>query len=321
MADAAIIIVTHNSARFIGDCLSSLQSTEAHICVVDNGSTDDTRQIVRQYHHVRLLEASANMGYGEALNLGAAQTDYKYLILSNADVVYREDTVAKLVSFLKSDPEIGITAPQQISPSGGWQLSYGDTPGIWLGFKDAVGIGSALRWYRRLRWPKRVDRRPKQVGYLAGAVLALPREAFSHVHGFDENFHFYGEETDLCLRLRSAGWKVVFYPAAEVIHHGGGHSMKVDQSDKFYRLLTQSQVMLAKKHLPSWRARFYMWMEKLCFQRLALTLRLIRILSRARKNGQFAQRIWAMDVCTKLWAEQLARFSANDPETETLSIC
>jgi N-acetylglucosaminyl-diphospho-decaprenol L-rhamnosyltransferase len=321
MAEIAVVIVTHNSARFIAPCLSSLRSAAADLVVVDNGSTDNTRQIIRQYPHVRLIEATANLGYGKAINLGARQTDSKYLILSNADVIYREDTVAGLIAFLKSDPKIGITSPQQTSPSGDWQRSYEDVPGIWSGLKDALGIGSVFRWYRRLCWPRIVDRHAKEVGYLTGAVLALPREAFCQVHGFDESFHFYGEDADLCIRLRDASWKVMFCPSAEVIHHGGGHSTQVDRSDKFGRLLTSSQVTLARKYLSLWQASLYVWLKRIYFQRLALTFRLMRIFAPTSKNEQLSQKIWIMDTHTRLWAEQLGELRHKDSKTGSVSTC
>ena len=321
MKEIALIIVTHNSARFIAECLSSLRAVDAVVVVVDNGSADDTKQIVRQYPDVRLIEADANLGYGKALNLGATQTDAKYLVLSNADVIYRQDTVAALVSFLKSAPKIGVTAPQQISTNGDWQRSYEDVPGIWSGIKDVAGISSVFRWYRRLCWPRRVDHRAKEVGYLTGAVLAVRRDAFDEVGGFDEDFHFYGEDSDLCMRLRSAGWKVVFCPWAEVIHYGGGHSTQMDRSDRFARLLTYGQATLAKKHLPLWQAYLYAWTKRIYFQRLALTLRLVRIFAPTSKNAQFSQRICIMDTHTKLWAEQLGQLRAKGPEAGRMGAC
>jgi len=325
MAEVAIILVTHNSAGFIGPCLSSVVPSGADVVVVDNGSLDETREIIRQYPKVQLIETGTNFGYGKAINLGAAQAQsgHKYLILSNTDVVYREDTVSTMISFLESHPDIGITAPRQISPHGGWQRSYGDIPGMWTGVKDVLGISSAIRWYRRICWPRRVDSRPKEVGYVFGAVLALRREAYQQAKGFDEDFYFYGDESDLCIRLRKMGWKVVFCPFTEVIHYGGGDSTRLDQSDKFYRYLTKSHAMLAKKHLPLWQARAYVWLEKLYFQRLALGFRLVKRISRknTRKDASLDHRIWVMDVCTKLLAEQLSQLNASEPKAGSLGAC
>lgn len=305
--EVAVVLVTHNSSCFIGPCLDSLVPSGAEIIVVDNESTDETLSIIQRYPKVRLIPSGGNLGYGKAINLGAKQTQStrKYLILSNPDVIYREDSVATLVLFLKSRPEVGITAPRQVSPSEGWQRSYGDVPGIWAGMKEVSGISSALRWYRRLQWPKRVDDRPKEVGYVFGAVLALPRKAYFQANGFDEDFYFYGDESDLCIRLRSMGWKVVFCPFTEIVHYGGGDSTRVDQSDRFYRYLATSQTILAKKHLPLWKAYIYVWLQKLYFQRLALTLRIVKIFA---STEDISRRLEVANVHVRLWAEQLDQF-------------
>jgi N-acetylglucosaminyl-diphospho-decaprenol L-rhamnosyltransferase len=304
-AEVAVIIVTYNSDRFIRPCLASLAQSGADVIVVDNGSVDDTKQIVRDHPQVKLIEASSNLGYGKAINLVALRIEHPYLVLSNADVIYGKDTVAGLISLLKANPEVGVTAPQQVSPAGDWQLSYADAPGILSGLRDALGINSALRVHRRFRWPNKVDRRPKEVGYVAGAVLALPRQVFSRVNGFDEKFHFYGEESDLCIRLRRTGWKVVFNPLVEVVHHAGGHSTNVDRSEKFYGLLIQSQVMLAKKYLSPWRAHVYLRMRRTYFQELALAFRIVRVFVPASKTALLSRKIWVMDTCTRLLTEQL----------------
>lgn len=302
MSRVGVVIVTCNSGRFIGPCLSSLKSCGAEIVVVDNGSTDETKQIIRQQPEVQLIEASINLGYGKALNLGVtkAGADYEYLVLSNADVVYRKDTIAVLISLLKSDPEIGIAAPQQISTNGDWVVSYADVPGVWSGVKDVFGVSTVSRWYRRLRWPHKVDRNNKDVGYLAGAVLALSGEAFFLVNGFDESFRFYGEDADLCIRLRAAGRRVVFCPAAEIIHHDGGHSAKTDQAEMFCHLLTKGLTLLAEKHLPRWRARVYLRLRSTYYQEVALILRIVKAVAPKGKRAELTQKIRITDAYSRL---------------------
>ena len=297
-----VIIVTCNSGRFIEPCLSSLNLLGADIAVVDNGSTDETKQIIRQHPQVKLIESPVNVGYGKGINLAVAHlgSKYRYLILSNADVVYQKDTIAVLISLLDSNPGIGIAAPQQVSTNGGWQVSYADVPGVWSGVKDIFGINSMSRWYRRLRWPYKVDRNNKDVGYLAGAVLAVSSEAFFLVNGFDESFRFYGEDADLCIRLRAAGRRVVFCPAAEIIHHDGGHSTKTDQAEMFCHLLTKGLTLLAEKHLPRWKARVYLRLRSTYYQEVALILRIVKAVAPKGKRAKLSQKIRITDAYSRL---------------------
>lgn len=302
MSQVGVIIVTCNSGRFIGPCLTSLESSGAGIIVVDNGSTDDTKQVLRKYPHVQLIEAPTNLGYGKALNLGVktAGYDYEYLILSNADVVYRPDTISVLVALLRSDPRVGVTAPQQISTDGKWKISYADIPGVWSGIKDVLMINTASRWYRRIRWPRPVDRNSKDVGYLAGAVLALPLEAFRQVNGFDESFPFYGEDADLCIRLRAAKRRVVFCPEAAIIHHEGGHSAKTERAETFFRLLTNGVTRLANKHLPPWKARIYLHLRSAYYREVALILRTMKLVAPKSRRDKLSQKIRVTDAHARL---------------------
>jgi N-acetylglucosaminyl-diphospho-decaprenol L-rhamnosyltransferase len=300
-----VIIVTCNSQNFIGPCISSLEVSGVSIVVIDNCSTDGTKDIIREHPDVRLIEAPANLGYGRALNLAVAEagSNWEYVVLSNADVVYQADTISILISLLKSDPTIGIVAPQQISTSGGWQVSYADAPGVWSGAKDVFGVNSMSRWYRRLRWPHQVDRQNKDVAYLAGAVLALPVEAFRQVNGFDESFQFYAEDADLCIRLRNAGRRVVFCSRTAVIHHEGAHSAKTDQAEQFCRLLTTSVALLAAKHLPQWKARIYLRLRSTYYKEVATIFRVIKLFAPETRKSQLSRKIRISDVYSRLSIE------------------
>ena len=304
--DIGLVIVTHNSAGHISTCLRSAGQACREVVIVDNGSTDDTLAIVRrEFPDVRIVDTRLNLGYGKAVNIGFRQLNSEYVILSNPDVVYAPSCIETMVRYLQTHANVGITAPQQTSPAGGWQYSYGDTPSIWTGIKDAVGVSSFRRFLRRAAWPRRLDFRPKEVGYVCGAVLALRSEVFASVNGFDEEFYFYGDESDLCLRLRKGGWKVIFHPGAQIVHIGGADSTRVDRSDKYYRFLTTSQAMLARKYLSPKMAWCYLWLEKICFQRLWLTCKLMKIFAFGKKQDEFQQRIRIMSTHVRLWGELL----------------
>ena len=264
--DAEVVVVTCNSASYIEGCLRSIPCDVFPTIVVDNASSDATLDIVRRtFPQVTIVENGKNLGYGPACNIGFHGTRAEYVVFSNADVVYSEGAVETLIDFLKAEPRVGITAPQFVYPDGRWQLSYADTPGVWTGIKDVMGLNTLHRSIRRLLWPRRLDRNPRDVPYVAGAVLALPRRAFAQMNGFDEDFYFYADESDLCMRLRKSHWRVVFCPLTQVVHVGGGDSVRVDFSERFLRHMVNSMGKLARKHLSPWRADFYMRTQWLFF--------------------------------------------------------
>ena len=299
-----VVIVTYNSAGHIGACIESIVAAGGWPIVVDNGSTDDTLEIVRsKSRNARIIATGENLGYGKAMNLGFKETTGGILILSNPDVVYLGDSIFQMVEFLKNNPRIGITGPQQMFPNRSWQRSYGDVPGIWAGIKDAVGLTSLHSGIRRFFWPRRIDSHAKKVPYIDGAVLAVRRQAFLDVGGFDEDFFFYADEADLCARLRRAGWGVVFCSPATVVHVRGDSSTKIDRSDRFVRYMVKSQSLLARKLLPPWKARLYARLQICHFIRLGLMYRLLQWVGGGKSSLDCKIRMF--DAYTRIWKEHL----------------
>lgn len=272
------LVVTHNSAGHIVACVDSLWANGAVPIVVDTGSTDSTSQLVAECSpNVKLILAGRNVGYGRALNLGFRHTLGNCVLLSNSDVVYLPSSIRRMEEFLEQNPDVGLVGPQQLFPDGSWQWSYGDLPGIWSGVKDAVGVTTLRHAFRYWLWPRRIDRRPRDVPYVGGAVLLVRRKAFEAIGGFDETFFPGGDECDLCARMQKLGWRTVFYPQAEVVHIRGGDFTHIPASEQL-RSMVDSQIRLARKYLPGWQANLYFWLEQMQFQRLSFTYKALRAL-------------------------------------------
>jgi N-acetylglucosaminyl-diphospho-decaprenol L-rhamnosyltransferase len=270
------LVVTHNSAKHIVPCLDSLQANGATPIVVDTESTDSTVRLVsEQSPRVKLIQAGRNVGYGKALNLGFGQMTGDYVLLSNSDVVYLPSSVRRMVEFLEKNTNVGLVGPQQVFPDGTWQWSYGDLPGIWPGLKDAIGVTTLSNACRYWLWPRKIDRKPRDVPYVVGAVLLVRRKAFEAIGGFDERFFPGSDDCDLCARMQKSGWRTIFFPQAEVIHIRGGDFSQVPPSEHL-RAMVENQINLAWKYLPAWQARFYFWLEQVQFQRLSITYRVLR---------------------------------------------
>lgn len=205
------------------------------ITVADSGSTDGTVELVKTcFPAVRVVVLGANVGYAAAVNRGwkAADDNSGYVVIANADLVFDKDCLRNLVKELDKDPAVGVVGAQQRFPNGSWQRSYGNVPGLIDACSNVLGLTSAHNWTRRLMWPRRIDRRNRDVGYIDGAAMAIRRRAFEMVGGFDESYRFYVEEAEFCWRLKKAGWKVVFVPAATLVHLRGGSSQKKTQETR-----------------------------------------------------------------------------------------
>jgi len=299
------VVITYNSRLYIENCLNSLLLAGSNVVVVDNGSSDGTPDLVKdKFPSVTVIENQVNLGYSAAVNLGAAVIKSDIFVVCNADVVYPNESIRQLTMFMSEHPDVGAAGPQLIFPDGTWQMSYGHTPGIGETLQRVIGLTSLHHWVRRLCWPRRLDRRPKEVGCVIGAVMAIRRRAFLSLNGWDEDFHFYAEDTDFCMRLRKTGWRVMFVPSIDVVHVGGASSTRVDTSTLYFRKLVESQLLLLKKSLPRWQMLLCAWLERFnCFQML-MAWKLAFCIGPKAMRGYAAARTVAFRHLLKIWAEQ-----------------
>src|ERR1051326_9136268 len=242
--------VTYNSEKDAPACLSSVPELRDNLVIVDSGSTDDTLLKVQQSGKAisRLLKLE-NCGYARAINAGVAETEGEFVLLSNADVIYTEGSVEELASYLRQNLDVGVVGPQLVFPNGAWQRSYGEVPSISAAVKQLFGISNFRRLLCKLLWPVRVDRYPRSVSYVDGAVMLVRGRAVEQAGGFDESFRFYGEDADFCHRLKSAGWRVVFDPDAVVAHVRGASSTKGGRGPQRYlRMRVEANAKIFAKY-------------------------------------------------------------------------
>ena len=229
---SAVVIVSHNTRDEALGCLASLgaRPTGRHgdehpdeIVLVDTGSVDGTVEAVRTARpDVRILEL-ANAGFGRGANAGVRVTSASCVIVANADVRFGPGSVRRLTEELEEDPMAAAVGPAVTYPDGRPQASARQLPDLSTAIGHAVcgRITPANRWTRRYRELEHPPSAPRDADWLSGCVLALRREAFDAVGGFDPGYHLYVEDIDLGVRLRAAGWRLRYQPAAQVEHRVG----------------------------------------------------------------------------------------------------
>jgi N-acetylglucosaminyl-diphospho-decaprenol L-rhamnosyltransferase len=231
MPAGTVVIVTHNSGGCIGACLKALaQSREWKVVVVDNDSKDDTVQKAQAVSHgVHLLINSRNAGFAGAVNQAVKIAEGNYLAILNPDVIPTGGSMDQLARTLESDA---------VGAAGGVLMGEDGLPQKGFTVRRFPTLGSMLTEVLLLNriWP----RNPWNVAYRclsmdyqavqevdqpAGACLAIKREAWEAVNGFDESFFpVWFEDVDFCRRLRDQGWKILYCPDA-IFLHAGGHSV------------------------------------------------------------------------------------------------
>src|SRR5215468_6715716 len=264
--DLSIIIVNWNGRDLLAKCIESIikhpPSAPYEIVVVDNASTDGSVEWLRATQSngllnefkLRLIENVENVGFGRANNIAFSQTSSRMLFLLNSDTEVREGAIDKLIQTLKSNEKNGGCGPKLLNTDGSLQPSvYRNPLTAW------EILVSGLRLYYLL--PKRIraelllgtywdHSRPRTTRMLSGAAILLRREAIDSVGGFDEEFYFYGEDIELCLRIVNSGWKLLFEPDAQVVHHGGGSALLRWGSGEKKQKLVDGVLQCYRKSLP-----------------------------------------------------------------------
>ncbi len=205
--DISIIIVSYNTCNYLARCLESLicsRQPRTQIIVVDNASQDASLEMVkRRFNPVIAIANSDNAGFAAANNQGIAASQGRYLYFLNPDTEVYPGGLETMIHYMDSHPDIGIAGTALVNPDGSPQPSVEYRyPGEKHARKTLAGLKGEIAW-------------------VLGASMIARTEAIKAIGGFDDTFFLYGEEQDLCLRLRRSGWAIGYVPDAVVMHWGG----------------------------------------------------------------------------------------------------
>jgi GT2 family glycosyltransferase len=219
----SIVVINWNSRDYLAKCLESIRhqrlSRDTEVVVVDGASFDGSETLVwDRFPEVDFIQSPENIGYGRCCNLGARSARGEFLLILNPDTELRPGAVGAMMAALKTQSTIGLVGARLIDPDGTFQTSSTHPlPGIFNTVFDCAFI-------RRLVWRvtgRSRRRSPFPVNVVSGACMMVRTSLFKKIGGFNPRFFMYGEDVDLCQRVRASGHEVCHVPMAEVIHHGG----------------------------------------------------------------------------------------------------
>ena len=245
----SVIVVNRNTADLLIQCLDhifrSALAQLPEVVVIDNGSTDASADRVREkFPNAMVREAGSNLGFARANNIALAGTTGEFLLLVNTDALLDRDCAGNLLNLMTTTPHLGMAGPQLVNADGSLQTSYEAIPTL---ATETLNRSLLKRLFPR-RFPGKAIHlsEPQQVEALIGAVMMIRREALVQMGGFDEDFFFFLEETDLALRMRRSGWLVMHHPQAKAIHLQGetAKAYRIGARVEFYR----SRYTFFRKH-------------------------------------------------------------------------
>jgi GT2 family glycosyltransferase len=224
LSPLSVVVVNYKAGEILLRCLASLgadeATREAEIVVVDNASGDDSLDRVgERFPAVRVIANARNEGFPVAANQGIAAATGEYVLLLNPDAEIRPGSASKLLAYAQAHPDAGIAGPRLVHPDGAVQASAWRVPTAGGIFVEYV-FGQSTRAYADLDADG-----PTDVESLSGAALLFRRDFFLDLGGLDPDL-FWIEDVDLCVRVRRAGKRVVYFPEAEMVHHQGVSARK-----------------------------------------------------------------------------------------------
>lgn len=235
--DVSVIIINYNTCKMTSECIDSViehtKDIEYEIILVDNASTDGSKEFFEKDSRVRYIYSERNAGFGAGNNLGVQYAKGKYLLLLNSDTLFLNNAIKLFYDYAETHNKRCVY--------GGW-LEYGK--GSHFQFPRMGYVEFIKSFFAK---PLKDDRtREMHVDTIVGADMFLLKSIYDEAHGFDENIFMYGEETELQYRLKKAGVDRMIIPGPSIVHFGGASS-----SSKKTVMHMDSHYYFLKKHMPT----------------------------------------------------------------------
>jgi len=261
----SIIIVHRNGFNRLKSVIdSALKAFEScdEIIIVDNASTDNSiSQISKIYPNIQIIKNKFNSGYGHAANQGINSGKGKYFLICNNDITLPLNIFKDLEELFLKESRAGIISGQQTNLEGEIIRTSSKKPSL---LSEFDGIG-------RIDHNKDPDK-ITDVGILRGACLGVKKEMIEEIGAYDEDFFFYFEDTEWCIRAHKNSWKVILHPKIKIPHIGGSSSSELYSKSRieFYR----SRIIFWKKIFPKpIVVLLYLWnIPKLCLDLIFYSL-------------------------------------------------
>lgn len=226
----SIIIVNWNSKDYVRECLRSLEKhvTSAYEAIVVDGASFDgcAEMLATEFPAAGFVQSQTNVGFGRCNNLGAQHATGEYLLFLNPDAEVTPGALEALLDVAAADPEVGLVGARLLNTDGSLQTSC--VQSLPTPVNQALDSNFLRRLFPRWRlWGTYAaynSGKPVQVEAVSGACMLLPRELFARIGGFCPQYFMYAEDMHLCWDVSKSGKRVVYQPAANIIHHGGGSS-------------------------------------------------------------------------------------------------
>lgn len=268
----SVVIVNFNSGNFLVECLNSLNRVKnevnLEIWVVDNASVDDSIKKARKiYPQINYLLNKENLGFGKANNLALKQIKNEYILILNPDSQVLPGTLQFMLNFMEENSQVGAAT---------CRVEKADGTLDWASHRSWPTPEAAFRYYflgddTLYHLTKRPMDQVHEIDSLAGAFMLTRKSVLEKTGLFDEDYWLYGEDLDLCFRIKQQGFKIMYVPQVKVLHLKGvasglkKHSQTISTATQESKLRAfnsfyETMKIFYKKHLEKNYPFFISWL-------------------------------------------------------------
>ncbi|MBU3699151.1 MAG: glycosyltransferase [Candidatus Kapabacteria bacterium] len=253
--DLSVIIVNYNVKDYLLQCLRSLDEAckplSAEIIVVDNNSTDGSvEDLSVAFRHVQWHALTENVGFGRANNIGLEHARGRYVLFLNPDTIVGQETLLTMVRHLDTHPNVGMAGCKVLNPDGSFQVACRrGLPTPWASFCKLFGLQAmfpSVKLFSSYNLMYRSIDETYSVDALIGAFMMGRTDLVRSLEGFDPEFFMYGEDIDLCYRVKQAGFDVQYVHETSIIHYKGESTKRSSLNE--VRVFYEAMEIFARKH-------------------------------------------------------------------------
>ena len=278
----SVIIVSYNTKDLTRKALQALYDSNKlpeQVILVDNDSKDGSAQMVRdEFPQTSVIESRENLGFAKGNNLGIRQfANQPFIWLLNSDTETGKNSLEQIVSYMKTHQDVGAVGPQLVYPTRDLQSvgGYFPSPLNVLYYLLPFTFFLPKSWRRKMRsiavFPQTIPESGIELDYVTGAAVLLRRSALEQAGLMPEDYFMYFEESDLCWRMKKAGWKLRVINTDPVMHVYGG-SFKTKADKRRLGLFLESLSKFVRKNYTGWRKNLILF-EVMLLGRLSIFLK------------------------------------------------
>ncbi len=227
MKKVSVIIVNYNTARILKDCLQNLDSSYPNLetIVVDNGSKDNSVEIVKKFFPKVVLIEAENKGLAAGSNLGLSKATGDYILYLGSDAFPEKGTIHGMVEYMEEDPSIGIATCRLVLRNGALDKdAHRGFPTPWTAlthFMYLDRIFSKSKLFNRYFLGFMDMEKPHEIDMCISHFMLVKKEVFERVGKWDEDYFLYGEDVDFCYRVKQSGYRITYLPQFKAVHYKG----------------------------------------------------------------------------------------------------